>query len=404
MRIPYFLRPTLLVACCVTAFHAGCAQSPRVPATTASIQREPLVLGAERMDVYLPKLDGKRVALLVNHTSMVKNVHLADTLLRRGVKVVSIFSPEHGFRGDADAGAKVDGGRDEATGLPVVSLYGSRKKPTPEQLRGIDCVVFDIQDVGVRFYTYISSLHYLMEACAENGVGVMVLDRPNPNGDYVDGPVLDLKHRSFVGMHPIPVVHGLTVGELAGMVNGEKWLAGERACSLTVVPMTGYDHQLRYEPPVKPSPNLPNYASIRWYPSLCFFEATPVSVGRGTAFPFQVAGYPDPAMGAFTFTPQAIAGMDSNPLHKGKTCYGIDLRAADPIPPFTLKILLDFRSRWTAVSPFVNRPDFFTLLAGTDALLKQIDAGMSEAQIRASWQPKLEVYRALREKYLLYRP
>ena len=385
----------------------GCAQSSTQQVRddqTGKTTVSSLQIGAERMDNYLPLLKNKKVALLVNQTSMVGHTHLADTLLKRGVNVVIIFSPEHGFRGTADAGKKVESGKDEATGLPVVSLYGSKKKPTAEQLKGLDWVIFDIQDVGVRFYTYISSLHYMMEACAENGVKVMVLDRPNPNGDYVDGPVLDLKFRSFVGMHPIPVVHGLTVGELAQMINGESWLAGGVKCQLQVVAMTGYDHQQKYDLPVKPSPNLPNYRSIRLYPSLCFFEGTEVSVGRGTAFPFQVAGYPDSAMGTFQFTPKAIPGMDTAPLHQGKDCYGIDLRQTDVIPTFTLQYLLDFYQRWHSTEPFVNRVSFFNLLAGTDELLKQMEQGWSEAQIRASWQPQLERYRLMREKYLLYRP
>lgn len=386
----------------------GCAQSSpaKMSSSDATLSKssETLVLGAERMDDYLPLLNGKAVGLLVNHTSMVGHSHLVDTLLARGVQVKRIFSPEHGFRGTSDAGMKVASEHDIATGLPIVSLYGSRKKPTAEQLADLDWVIFDVQDVGVRFYTYISSLHYLMEACAQNGVGVMVLDRPNPNGNYVDGPVLDLKYRSFVGMHPIPVVHGLTVGEIALMINGEKWLENGIQCRLQVVEMKGYHHEIVYEPPVKPSPNLPNYQSIRLYPSLCFFEATAMSVGRGTQFPFQVIGYPDSLLGDFGFTPMSIKGMDTAPLHQGKECFGLDLRQMDSIPEFTLKYLLDFYHKWPKAEPFVNRPSFFNLLAGTDELLKQIQQGWSEDRIRESWQPALENYRQLRSRYLLYQP
>lgn len=386
----------------------GCAQSSPVNISsndaTLSKSRETLVLGADRMDDYLPLLNGKAVGLLVNHTSMVGHSHLVDTLLARGVQVKRIFSPEHGFRGTADAGMKVASEYDATTGLPIVSLYGSRKKPIAEQLADLDWVIFDVQDVGVRFYTYISSLHYLMEACAQNGVGVMVLDRPNPNGNYVDGPVLDLKFRSFVGMHPIPVVHGLTVGEIALMINGEKWLKNGIQCRLQVVEMKGYHHEIVYEPPVKPSPNLPNYQSIRLYPSLCFFEATAMSVGRGTQFPFQAIGYPDSLLGDFGFTPMSIVGMDTAPLHQGKECFGLDLRQMDSIPEFTLKYLLDFYHKWPKAEPFVNRPSFFNLLAGTDELLKQIQQGWSEDRIRESWQPALENYQQLRSRYLLYQP
>jgi uncharacterized protein YbbC (DUF1343 family) len=384
------------------------AQTPAVKVlvndTLSANKVDKLVLGADRMDKYLPLLDGKSVGLLVNHTSQVGRTHLVDTLLSRGVRVKRIFSPEHGFRGTADAGMKVASELDVKTGLPIVSLYGSRKKPTSEQLADLDWVVFDVQDVGVRFYTYISSLHYLMEACAQNGVGVMVLDRPNPNGDYVAGPVLDLKFRSFVGMHPIPVVHGLTVGELALMINGEKWLENGMQCKLKVVEMTGYDHSVVYEPPVKPSPNLPIYTAVRLYPSLCFFEATAMSVGRGTQFPFQVIGFPDSLLGNYRFTPMPLVGMDSAPLHQGKECYGVDLRQMDPIPEFTLKFLLDFYRKWPKAEPFVNRPSFFNLLAGTDELLNQIQQGWSEDRIRESWQPALENYRQLRSRYLLYQP
>lgn len=280
--------------------------------------KEVFTLGCERSDYYLPSLKGKKVGLVVNHTSLVKGVHLVDTLLSCGVSINAIFAPEHGFRGKADAGAYVVDSLDATTGIQIYSLYGKNKKPSLAQLKGLDVVIFDIQDVGVRFYTYISTMHYMMESCAENKVKMMVFDRPNPNGAYIDGPVLEKGFTSFVGMHPIPILHGLTVGELALMINGQKWLKEGVSCDLTVVPMLGYVHTMPYSLPVKPSPNLPNDLSIRLYPSLCLFEGTDVSVGRGTEYPFQVIGYPDARYGQFTFTPKSIQGMASQPLHQNK--------------------------------------------------------------------------------------
>lgn len=361
-----------------------------------------LVLGNERTAEYLPLLKGKRVGCVVNQTSCIDSTFLVDSLLKCEVNLIRLFAPEHGFRGKADAGEKIKSGVDEATGLPVVSLYGNNKKPTAEQIRDLDWVVFDIQDVGVRFYTYISTLHYVMEACAENGVRLMVLDRPNPNGDYVDGPVLDLKFRSFVGMEPIPVVHGLTIGELAQMINGEGWLKNGLKCQLTVVEMNNYTHQLAYSLPVKPSPNLPNDLSIRLYPSLCFFEATEISVGRGTKFPFQVAGYPDPKFGAFSFKPVSMPGMAKMPMHENEDCYGVDLRQEPVGHQFTLKYLLSFYQKWTSDKPFFTNRQFFNLLAGNDLLINQIEKGLSVDEIRASWQSDLNKYLNIRQRYLLY--
>lgn len=340
--------------------------------------------------------------MLVNQTSMVGNTHLVDTLLSLQVGVKVIFAPEHGFRGDADAGEKVSDVTDRKTGLRIVSLYGDNKKPTPQHLEGIDWVIFDIQDVGVRFYTYISSLHLLMEACGEQQVGVIVLDRPNPNGDYVDGPVLDMKFKSFVGMHPIPVVHGLTIGELAQMINGEGWLKNGVKCDLKVVKMANYRRCAPFHVAVKPSPNLPNDLSIRLYPSLCFFEGTDVSVGRGTEFPFQVAGYPDKRFGVFTFTPKSIDGMAKQPLHENKTCYGLDLRKAPVDSRFTLTYLIEFHRKWGERPGFITNPRFFNLLAGNDVLQKQILSGMTEAQIRKTWEADIASYLKLRSKYLIY--
>jgi uncharacterized protein YbbC (DUF1343 family) len=361
-----------------------------------------LVMGNAKTAEYFPLLKGKRVGCVVNQTSEVDGIFLVDSLLRSGVNVVRLFAPEHGFRGNADAGEKINNGFDETTGLPVVSLYGTNKKPTAEQLKGLDWLVFDIQDVGVRFYTYISTLHYAMEACAENGVRLMVLDRPNPNGDYVDGPVLDLKYRSFVGMEPIPVVYGLTIGELALMINGEGWLKNGVKCQLKVVEMANYDRQQHYSLSVKPSPNLPNDISIRLYPSLCFFEATDISVGRGTEFPFQVAGYPDEKFGTFKFKPISIAGMAKSPMHENKDCFGVDLRQKSVNHQFTLQYLLSFYQKWTSDKPFFTNRKFFNLLAANDLLINQIEKGLSEAEIRASWQADLNKYLTIRQHYLIY--
>jgi uncharacterized protein YbbC (DUF1343 family) len=357
-------------------------------------------VGAGQMARYLPLLKGKRVALTVNHTSLVGSTHLADTLLALGVDVKRIFAPEHGFRGQADAGAKISDGRDPQTKLPIVSLYGKNYKPTPEQLKDVDVVVFDIQDVGVRFYTYISTMHYVQEACAEQGKTLVVLDRPNPNGWYVDGPVFGLDSTSFVGMHPIPVVHGLTVGELAQMINGEGWLKGKKKCNLVVVPCQGYTHQSRYSLPVRPSPNLPNDRAVLLYASLCLFEGTVVSVGRGTDSPFQLIGYPGYPKQDFGFTPDSTSGA-ANPPHKGKRCHGTDFRHSDAWQHrFSLQPLIEYYTTASDKAKFFN--PFFTKLAGNRDLRRQVEQGLSEEAIRATWQPALARYRALRKKYLLY--
>ncbi len=351
------------------------------------------------MAAYLPQLQGQRVGLVVNHTSTVGAVHLVDTLRSRGVDVVRIFTPEHGFRGTADAGERVDNATDAATGLPLVSLYGQQKGPSAAHLRDLDVLVFDLQDVGARFYTYISTLHYVMQAGAEHQVSVLVLDRPNPNGHYVDGPVRTEKLRSFVGMHPIPIVHGLTVGELAGMINGEGWLGASKKCRLTVVPVRDYTHQTPYSVPVRPSPNLPNDQAIALYPSLCLFEGTRMSVGRGTPMPFQVMGAPDPAYGDFTFTPVSTPGAAKNPLYENQLCYGQDLRQVT-VEGFTLRYVLDAYARSPEKDKFFN--NFFNTLVGNADVQAQIRAGKSEAEIRAGWTADLTAYRALRKRYLLY--
>lgn len=359
--------------------------------------------GADRMSQYLPLLKYKRVALVVNQTSVVKTTHLADTLLSLDINIRKVFAPEHGFRGDADAGATIVNAKDAKTGLPIISLYGKNKKPTNTDLQDVDVVVFDIQDVGARFYTYISTMHYVMEACAEQNKELIVLDRPNPNGFYVDGPILEPEFTSFVGMHPIPVVHGLTIGELAIMINQEGWLANSIQCNLTIIPCLGYNHRYFYELPVKPSPNLPNIRSVYLYPYLCFFEGTNVSVGRGTDKQFQVLGSPKYKTG-FTFTPKSKPGA-TKPMFENQACYGFDL---SEIPLDTLRNLRRLDLSWL-IRLYQVYPDktqffnsFFNNLAGNATLQQQIKAGLSESAIENSWQKSLTQYKLKRKKYLLY--
>ena len=362
--------------------------------------------GAERVDDYIWLLQGK-VAVCGNQTSMVGNVHLVDTLLKRGVNVVKIFCPEHGFRGNAEAGAHIASGTDPKTGLSIVSLYGKNKKPSPEQLADVDFILFDLQDVGCRFYTYISTLHYVMEAAAEKGTPVIVLDRPNPNGYFVDGPVLDPKYKSFVGMHPVPVVYGMTIGEYARMINGEGWLADGIHCNLAIVELQNYTHNTRYELPVPPSPNLPNAESIYLYPSLCLFEGTNISVGRGTTLPFQIYGAPLMKEGDYTFTPSPIRGVSENPPHNGKACRGYYLKDyatthLDSANCFNLQYLMTAYRHYADKEHFFTNANFFDKLAGTDQLRQQIISGMSEEEIRQSWQEDLDHFKSIRKKYLLY--
>jgi uncharacterized protein YbbC (DUF1343 family) len=361
-----------------------------------------IITGAEQPEKYLHLIESKRVGLVVNHTSLVDDIHLVDFLLNKGIKVDKIFAPEHGFRGDASAGEEIKDGLDAKTGIPVLSLYGQTKKPTTAHLKNLDVLIFDIQDVGCRFYTYISTLHLVIEACAENNIPLIVLDRPNPNGDYVAGPVLKPGFESFVGMDPIPVVHGCTVGELARMINGEMWHKAAQSCELLVIPVQNYTHTTKYELPVNPSPNLPNCLSVRLYPSLCFFEATSVSVGRGTDYPFQVLGGLNKDLGEFKFTPKNIPGVAVNPLNEGKVCYGVDLRLLEEVPNFTLKFFMDFYDKYEVKSDFLTRENWFNLLAGNDELLAQIRKGKSELEILEALKPDLEKYKLIRKKYLLY--
>ena len=359
-------------------------------------------VGAERPDIYFKYFKDKKLGLVVNQTSMVGSTHLVDTLLSLGAKIERIFAPEHGFRGKAEAGEMVSDGKDIITGLPIVSLYGKNKKPTSEQLADLDLLVFDIQDIGARFYTYISTMHYLMEACAENQKTLIILDRPNPHGHYIDGPVLQLEFRSFVGMHPIPVVHGLTVGELALMINGENWLPEGLQCNVKVIEVENYSHSTKYILPVWPSPNLPNQQAILLYPSLCFFEGTVMSLGRGTYFPFQVVGYPDTLFGEFEFTPISIKGMSRNPKHQDQVCFGLDLREVAPPEGISLQHLIFFYQLHQQHSDEPFFTDYINTLAGTKTLKKQIQSGLSEIEIKKSWQPELQAYAQKRKKYLLY--
>jgi uncharacterized protein YbbC (DUF1343 family) len=371
---------------------------------------DPVTIGANRTAAYLPLLKGKKVAIVGNQTSVIfkndpenekNHVHLVDSLLSLGVNVTKVFSPEHGFRGKASAGEIVKDGIDVKTGLPIVSLYGNNKKPTAEQLENVDIVLFDIQDVGLRFYTYISTLHYVMEACAEQNIPILVLDRPNPNGHYVDGPVLEMEYQSFVGMHPVPVVHGLTIGEYAKMINGEKWLKNEVQADLKVIKMENYNREKAYSLPIKPSPNLPNDKAINLYPSLCFFEGTNVSAGRGTDKQFQIFGSPflDKEVYDFTFTPQSNAGS-KNPKHKGKTCYGKNLQDVPRLSKINLEWLIVAYQNTENQEGFFT--SYFTKLAGTERLQQQIENGKSVEGIRESWRNGLEEYMEMREEYLLY--
>lgn len=368
---------------------------------TAQTEKTPEVLstGAEQLSLYLPQLEGKTVGLVGNHSSLVGQTHLVDTLQSLSIDLKGVFAPEHGFRGKADAGAHIKDGKDPISGLPVVSLYGKNKKPRPEQLQGIDLLLFDIQDVGARFYTYISTLHYVMEACAEQNIPLIVLDRPNPNGHYVDGNILDMAYTSFVGMHPIPVVHGMTIGEYAQMINGEQWLENGVQCALEVIPCANYDHNTPYVLPVKPSPNLPNARSIDLYTSLCFFEGTMVSVGRGTDFPFQVFGHPAYADSLFTFTPRPVSGA-MHPKLEGKACHGFDLRKGAALDRIKLEWLIWSYEQYPEKDQFFNK--FFAKLAGGDTLRQQIESGMSADEIRSTWADGLKEFMKVRAQYLLY--
>lgn len=370
--------------------------------TTAQVKN-----GADRLEELLPLLENKRISLVVNQTSLVQNVHLLDTLYNKGVHITQVFAPEHGFRGDADAGEFIKNGKDYRTQVPIISLYGKNKKPQPSQLQQTDIMIFDIQDVGARFYTYISTMFYVMQACAENNKELIILDRPNPC-DYVDGPVLDMKYKSFVGILPIPILHGCTIGELAQMINGEGWLGNNLQCPLKVITIEDWKHGQPYSLPVKPSPNLPNDQTIALYPSLCPFEGTSISVGRGTDFPFQIIGSPTTKNLKFRFMPHPMKGSDKHPLHQDTYCYGLNLSSEKNIPKgFSLQYVIQFYNYFQnltkhAEKEFFTRPHWFDLLMGTNQVRLDILKNKTEEQIRSAWQKKLNQYKEIRKKYLLY--
>jgi len=383
----------------------SCHSQDRAVSKMAASLSGKITVGAEQTALYFPLLQGKKIGVVANQTSLVNGVHLVDSLLHAGFDVVKVFGPEHGFRGNAADGEHIANDRDPKTGLPVISLYGNNRKPSAESLDGLDLVIFDIQDVGTRFYTYISTMSYMMEACAENNVDFMVLDRPDPNGDFVDGPVLEPAFSSFVGLHPVPVVHGMTVGEYAQMVNGEGWLKDAKQCHLTVIPVENYTHQTLYQLPVAPSPNLPNMTAIYLYPSLCFFEGTIISVGRGTDAPFQVIGHPDFGIGSYAFTPESIPGVSEHPPYEGEVCYGQSLQgyAKEVVMKerrLHLDLLISYYNYFKDKESFFK--PYFTKLAGTEKLQQQIEAGKTEAEIRDSWQNELDKFKVIRAKYLLY--
>lgn len=397
--------------CIAITILGACQNAPNVlqdtPLSTEQSATESIITGAERLETYLPLLEGKSVAVVANATSIIGDQHLVDTLLEKNIRVQKVFAPEHGFRGQKDAGETVNDEIDVQTGLPIHSLYGSNKKPSSELLSGLDVVVFDIQDVGVRFYTYLSTLHYVMEACAENDIPLIVLDRPNPNGFYIDGPVLKPEFSSFIGLHPVPLVYGMTIGEYGQMINGEGWLKNGVRCDLTVIKLEGYTHKSYYTLPVKPSPNLPNMNSVYLYPSLALFEGTSVSIGRGTAFPFQVIGHPDYPIKDFSFTPLPVSGA-MFPKLEGQLSHGVDLRtseasAATAKSQLSLDWMIDFYTQLPDQDNFFLTNNFFNKLAGNNALMQQIKSGLSADEIRASWQSDLSAFRAIRQNYLLYK-
>ncbi len=409
----YFIKYSFFIICMILIF-ISCGNSkkaittkttnefsnPSNDTTFATNELMQLKNGADNFTAYLPLLKNKKVGIVTNQTGILSNkIHLVDFLLDKNIALQKIFAPEHGFRGTADAGELVVDGKDTKTGLPIISLYGNNKKPKPEQLQNIDVLLFDLQDVGARFYTYISSLHYVMEACAENNIELIVLDRPNPNGSIVDGPILEKEFTSFVAMHEIPVLHGMTIGEYAKMINGEKWLANNVDCKLNVIPCVNYNRNMQYSLPVKPSPNLPNDQAINLYASLCFFEGTNVSVGRGTEKQFQIYGSPFLPKSNFSFTPMPNFGA-KEPMHNGILCNGEDLTTIKKVDKLELKWLINAYNSTVDKTKFFN--SFFTKLAGTKKLQQQIESGIPETEIRKSWEKGLEEFRVMRKKYLIY--
>lgn len=418
-------KPFLILLTCLAILFSSCAQEKQTAPESKSLVhtvQNGIYPGAQFTDAYFPLLKNKKIGVVANQTSMIfdrefeglddkvkietlskSGVHLVDALLENNLNVIKVYAPEHGFRGKADAGEIIKDGKDVKTGLPILSLYGKNKKPSKEQLEDVEIMIFDIQDVGARFYTYISTLHYIMEACAENNIPLLILDRPNPNGHYFDGPILEAKHKSFVGMHPVPIVHGMTIGEYAQMINGEKWLENGIQCDITIINCKNYSHESFYDLPIKPSPNLPNWKAINLYPSLCLFEGTIVSVGRGTDKQFQVIGEPgaDKKQFFYHFTPKPNEGA-KYPKHEGKACYGYDLSSGDKaLAEINLDWLIEFYRQAENKDDFFKA--FFTKLAGTEKLQKQIENGMSAVEIRKSWYDGLLAYNHTRNKYLLYK-
>lgn len=409
----------IFIAACGNSIKEPKGISEKTPPvnTKGSVADVIIKTGADNYEQYLPLLKDKKVGIVTNQTGVINytehyseegnhdkavrpvTASIVDFLLQQKIAVHKIYAPEHGFRGTADAGEHIKDGKDTKTGLPIISLYGDNKKPKPEQLKDIDVLVFDLQDVGARFYTYISSLHHIMEACSENNIPLIILDRPNPNGSIVDGPVLEKENTSFVGMHPIPVLHGMTIGEYAQMINGEKWLKKGVQCKLTIIPCSNYRRDMPYHLPVSPSPNLPNDQAINLYASLCLFEGTNVSMGRGTNKQFQIYGSPYLPNIGFSFTPQPNEGA-KNPPYNGILCYGEDLSKAKKVTRLELKWLLDAYRKTDDKSKFFI--PFFTKLAGTKKLQQQIEAGESENEIRQSWEPGISAFKQLRKKYLIY--
>lgn len=366
------------------------------------IQESGLIVGAERDALLQSKLANKKLGLIVNQSSLVRGQHLIDYLVAGGMMVNTLFAVEHGIRGTADAGEHISNATDKATGLSIYSLYGKQKQPTIKDLENIDALVFDLQDVGVRFYTYLSSLHYVMQSCADTDTPLFILDRPNPNGTYVDGPILEPEHASFVGMHPIPVLHGMTLGELGRMINGEGWLKGSKACDLTVIPIANYSRHMPYDLPVRPSPNLPNAQAIQLYPLIALFEATNISVGRGTAFPFQVLGGVEPSFGDFSFTPVSMQGSAKTPKHMDIILYGEDLRLSK-MHGLDLSKFIEWYERLKAQNmTLITNPKWLAKLMGTEKFYNQIIAGLSEQDIKKTWGSGLAKFKKTRRKYLLY--
>jgi uncharacterized protein YbbC (DUF1343 family) len=368
-----------------------------------SSQKNEVIVGSERMDEYLEKISNKSVGLLVNHSSLVNNTHLIDTLISRNINIKKVFTPEHGFTGNIERGKTVNEDTlviDDKI-IPIISMYGKSRIPSKESMMGLDVLIFDIQDVGARFYTYISAMHNMMNICAELGISFIVLDRPNPNSGYIDGPVLEIEYQSYIGMHEIPIVHALTVGELAIMIKGEKWIENSEKLDLEVIKVEGWDHTKEFELPVRPSPNLPNQQSILLYPSLCLFEQTSVSIGRGTPFPFQVIGHPKYNDKSFSFKPLSVE-EERKPKHEGNKSYGIDLREIKVKKELNIKYLIDFYNKLKNTdSNFFGK--YFYRIAGNKKLENQIKDGISEKEIRSSWEIKLSQYKEKRKKYLLYK-